>query len=302
VLVAVVAAQAALAASAPALAYPWPLKPFDRPHAVRGYFNDPRRDFVGEELQSAFHFGIDISARDRAPVYAVAPGVVSRHATYVTISANGRDFGYWHIDPVVDQGQEVQQGTLVGIVEPGWGHVHFAESFNGVYLNPLRPGALDPFVDATSPTIASIGILYAGKPVDLTKVHGTVDLTCNAFDTPPIVPPKPWNETRVTPDLIRWRILRGIAGGNAPWKTAVDFRTTLMPNAFFNLIYAPGTRQNRAGRPGTYNFYLKQAFRTTKLRDGPYRLQVAAFDSRGNVGRSTLAFTVANRPPPLPAP
>jgi hypothetical protein len=287
----------ALAAPSGALGYPWPLKPFDRPHAVRGYFNDPRRDFVGEELQSAFHFGIDIAARDRAPVYAVAPGVVSRHTTYVTVSANGRDFGYWHIDPVVDQGQAVEQGTLLGAVEPGWGHVHFAESFNGVYLNPLRPGALAPYVDTTSPTIVSIGITYAGKNVDLTKVRGTVDLTCDAFDTPPVPPPPPWKETRVTPALIRWRILRGIAGGQAPWKTAADFRTTLMPSALFNLVYAPGTRQNRAGHPGNYNFYLRQAFRTTRLRDGPYRLQVAAYDSRGNSAHSTLGFTVANGGP-----
>jgi hypothetical protein len=285
----------ALAAPSGALAYPWPLKPFDKPHAIRGFFNDPRRDFVGEELQSAFHFGVDISARDGTPVYSVAPGVVSRHPTYVTVTSNGRDFGYWHIRPVVDQGQSIDQGTLLGTVEPGWGHVHFAESVNGVYVNPLRPGGLAPYVDATSPTIVSIGISYAGKSVDLTKVRGTVDLTCDAFDTPPIAPPRPWNLTRVTPALIRWRILRGIAGGGARWKTAVDFRSRLMPNSLFNLIYAPGTKQNRAGRPGDYNFYLRQAFRTTALRDGPYRLQVVATDTRGNTARSTLAFTVANR-------
>jgi hypothetical protein len=284
----------ALAVPSAAGAYPWPLKPFDKPHAIRGYFNDPRRGFVGEELQSAFHFGIDISARDQTPVYAVAPGVVSRHPTYVTVSSNGRDFGYWHIDPVVDMGQAVEQGALLGTVQPGWGHVHFAESMNGVYLNPLRPGALEPYVDTTSPTIVSIGISYAAKGVDLTKVRGTVDLTCDAFDTPPLAPPPPWNETRVTPALIRWRILRGIAGGQARWKTAVDFRSSLMPNALFNLLYAPGTRQNRAGRPGNYNFYLKQAWRSTKLPDGPYRIQVAAYDSRGNSARSTLGFMVAN--------
>ena len=78
------------------------------------------------------------------------------------------------------------------------------------------------------------------------------------------------------------------------WKTAVDFRTALMPNALFNLVYAPGTRQNRAGRPGTYVVYLKQAFRTTKLRDGPYRLQVAVFDSQGNSARAGVWLTIAN--------
>ncbi|HEX6701849.1 MAG TPA: M23 family metallopeptidase [Gaiellaceae bacterium] len=284
----------ALALPSTAAAYPWPLKPFQRPHTIRAYFDDPRREFDGDEIQSAFHFGIDIVARDGAPVYAVAPGVVTRYASHVTETSDDHDFGYWHVAPVVDSGQVVEQGTLLGTVEPGWGHVHFAESANGVYVNPLRPDALAPYSDATSPTIEAIGISYAGKPVDLTKVHGTVDLTCDAFDTPPIAPPRPWQYTRVTPALIRWRILRGITGGQAPWKTAVDFRLSLMPSALFNLIYAPGTLQNRAGRPGNYNFFLRQAWRTTTLRDGPYRLQVAAFDTRGNNAHSTLAFTVAN--------
>src|SRR5207244_3505053 len=104
-----------------------------------------------------------------------------------------------------------------------------------------------------------------------------------------------WDDTRVTPALIRWRILRGITGGQAPWKTAVDFRSSLMPSALFNLVYAPGTRQNRAGRPGNYNFYLRQAWRSTRLRDGPYRLQVAAFDSRRNSGASRLGGTRRRR-------
>ena len=52
--------------------YSWPLKPFDRAHAVRGYFNDPR--ISGKSR--AFHFGIDIAAPNGAPVYAVRTGVV----------------------------------------------------------------------------------------------------------------------------------------------------------------------------------------------------------------------------------
>ena len=292
-----VALVVALALPAGAAAYPWPLKPFDKPHAIRGYFNDPRRDFVGDELQSAFHFGIDISARDNTPVYAVAPGTVFRYASHVTVTSDDHDFGYWHIAPSVDAGQHVEEGALLGTVEPGWGHVHFAESENGVYLNPLRPGALAPYSDTTSPTIESIGISYAGKAVDPTKVRGTVDLTVDAFDTPPVAPPPPWQYTRVTPALIRWRILRGLAGGQARWKTAVDFRFSLLPSTLFNLVYAPGTLQNRAGRPGNYNFFLKQAWKSTALPDGPYRLQVAAFDTRGNSAHSTLGFTIANGAP-----
>ena len=52
--------------------YPWPVKPFDRQHPVRAFFNDPRI----ADASHAFHFGIDISAPDRTPVYAVKPGKV----------------------------------------------------------------------------------------------------------------------------------------------------------------------------------------------------------------------------------
>ena len=52
--------------------YPWPLKPFDRAHPVRAYFNDPR---IAARSRS-FHFGIDISAPNGTAVYAVRPGVV----------------------------------------------------------------------------------------------------------------------------------------------------------------------------------------------------------------------------------
>jgi murein DD-endopeptidase MepM/ murein hydrolase activator NlpD len=296
-LVVLVAALAAAAVVTPgALAsYPWPLKPFDRPHPVRGYFNDPRRDFEGENLSSSFHFGIDIAAPDGTGVYAVAGGVVSRHKHYVTVTTpEGRDFGYWHIDPVVAEGQPVGEGTLVGRVEAGWGHVHLAESRNGVYLNPLRPGALSPYVDTTSPTVAAVKILRGGKPVDVNHVSGTVDLICDAYDIPTLAPPPPWRDTRVTPVLIRWRILRASGRPVTRWRTAIDFRFSLLPNPLFNLIYAPGTRQNRANRPGRYLFYLREGWPSERLPNGSYRLRVGAWDTRGNSAFGTLPFTVAN--------
>ena len=67
-------------AVAPAIAgsgsYPWPVKPFDRQHPVRGNFGDPRTLFNtppttdgaltgGGSFQ--FHFGVDISAPDGTP-------------------------------------------------------------------------------------------------------------------------------------------------------------------------------------------------------------------------------------------
>ena len=50
--------------------YPWPVKPFNRQHPVRGFFNDPRI----QDASHAFHFGIDVSAPDGTAVYAVTPG------------------------------------------------------------------------------------------------------------------------------------------------------------------------------------------------------------------------------------
>jgi hypothetical protein len=293
---AVMLAAPASATQGPAMSsYPWPLRPFKRPHAIRGYFNDPRQDFVGDEPSSSFHFGIDIAAFDGAGVYAVEAGRASRHADYVTVtSAGGRDFGYWHIDPAVAQDQHVEAGDLLGRVQRGWGHVHFAENVNGVYLNPLRPGALSPYTDTTSPTVAAVAITRAGKPVDPAHVTGVVSLTCDAYDIPPLAPPPPWRDTRVTPVLIRWRIYRARGRPVMRWRTAIDFRFSLKPNALFTLVYAPGTAQNRADRPGRYVFYLKEGWSSAKLPNGDYRLKVGAWDSRGNSAFGSLPFTIDN--------
>jgi Peptidase family M23 len=275
--------------------YPWPLKPFDEEHPVRGNFDDPRVDFVGDELASNFHFGIDISAADGTAVYAVAPGIASRHADYVDVlSASGRDFGYWHIAPAVKNRHAVKQGQLLGHVLRGWGHVHFAENLNGVYVNPLRRGALTPYTDMTPPTVEAVTISRAGKRVDPANVSGVVDLTCEAYDVPEVDPPWPWQQTRVTPALIRWRIVRADGSPATKWKTAVDFRFALLPDGLFTLVYAPGTKQNRATRPGRYVFYLDEGWSSVQLPNGSYRLSVGAWDVRGNGGYGSLPFTIAN--------
>jgi Peptidase family M23 len=275
--------------------YPWPLKPFDREHPVRGNFDDPRVEFVGDELASNFHFGIDIAAADGTPVYAVAPGIASRHRDYVDVlTASGRDFGYWHVAPAVKDRHAVKQGQLLGHVLPGWGHVHFAENLNGVYVNPLRRGALTPYVDTTPPTVEAVTIARAGRTVNPAKVSGIVDLTCDAYDVPEVDPPWPWQQTRVTPALIRWRIVGADGRPATRWKTAVDFRFALLPDGLFSLVYAAGTKQNRASRPGRYVFYLDEGWSSARLPDGSYRLVVGAWDTRGNGGYGSLPFTIAN--------
>src|SRR5206468_11713347 len=89
-------------ASAP---YPWPLKPFDHQHPIRGFLCDPRIAAGGR----TFHFGIDITAAAGTPVYAVAAGKVSygspaevaQNGGIVVVEAAGRNFGYWHVAPAV---------------------------------------------------------------------------------------------------------------------------------------------------------------------------------------------------------
>jgi hypothetical protein len=286
-----------LAAPSTALAYEWPLKPFDAQHAIRGYFNDPRREYLEGELLTSFHFGIDIVARDDQAVYSVSAGRADLREHSLSISPDGRwRYGYWHVEPTVKQGEVVEAGQQIGRASRGWGHVHFAESVDGIYLNPLRPGGIAPFVDTTTPTIASISMLQGGKPVDLRAVSGAVDLTTDAFDTPPLAPPPPWRNTRLTPALVRWRILAGPKGSKpvVGWRTAFDFRFALLPNTLFTSVYAPDTRQNRASKPGRYSFYLAQKWSTSRLRNGTYRLQVGAWDSQGNSAFALLPFTVAH--------
>src|SRR5438270_6458676 len=74
------ALAAALIAPAGALAYAWPIAPFDVQHPIRGAFDDPRSGITrGGLTESSFHFGVDIVAPDGTPVYAVASGTVFRY-------------------------------------------------------------------------------------------------------------------------------------------------------------------------------------------------------------------------------
>jgi murein DD-endopeptidase MepM/ murein hydrolase activator NlpD len=281
----------ALLVPAAASAYGWPIKPFYQQHLVRGYFNDPR--LSGDE--SGFHFGVDISAPDGTPVYAIDPGTVRVHGQTVSISPRrgGHRLSYWHVVPAVVKGQRVRRHQLIGHVVAGAEHVHLAEYSEGTYINPLRLGGLAPYIDDTVPQIPSLTFYSGGRPIAPEAVTGTVDITAEAFDTPPVAIPLPWNQAIFTPSLIRWRIVQG-QNTIRRWETPVDFRTFLLPINLFTFVYAPGTFQNKAGRRGRYDFYLAHQFDTRVLPNGSYVLQVDALDEQENVGQALFAFTVRN--------
>ena len=289
----------ALVAPSAASGYGWPLKPFDRAHPVRGNFNDPRFH-VAPDLtwKGSFHSGVDISAPDGTAVYAVESGVAVRGPDRVSLRRpNRREFGYWHVRPVVYTGEHVRVHQLLGYIIPGWGHVHFSESVAGRYRNPLRRGALTPFKD-TTPVVAAILVespqAHTLQDVTDGAVSGTVALVADAYELPPIAPPAPWNVARLVPSLVRWRLIPSTGDPPTPWRVAADLRFRLLPASAYATIYAPGTYQNKANRPGDYRFWLVQSFDTQSLPNGTYYVEVQAENMRGLVGDDEIAITIEN--------
>jgi hypothetical protein len=257
---------------------------------VRGYFNDPRI----AARSRAFHFGIDIAAPNGTAVYAVRGGVVHIEGTRSLAVADGDvDFGYWHVIPAVAHHQRVAKGDLLGHIDEPWLHVHFAERRGGIYRDPLRPGALTPWTDTTIPQVTKIVLSREGRALSPNRIYGAVDVVADAHQMPPLAVPEPWDGLPVTPERVRWRVRR--AGTTVrTWHTPIDFTRGLMPKEDFAQIYAPGTRQNRAGKPGLYRFFLAHTWTTSLLPDGQYHLEVEASDLRGNTGALTVPFVLAN--------
>ena len=284
------AAGAALDFRAIAHSYGWPLRPFGRQHAIRGGFGDPR---FGAR-QHNFHFGIDIPAPGGTPVFAVAAGTVFLAPDRVTVlrgSAVGErsGFAYWHVLPAVVEHRLVRAGQLVGWVNPAWGHLHFAEMENGRWVNPLRPGALEPYRSDAVPRIVRIGALERA-----TRSGERLTLTVDAFVPPPLPLIGLWRGARLAPTWVRWRLLEGTHAETA-WTTSLDFRISLPPNALFASVYAPGTLPNLPGRPGRYVVYLARNWRVPSLDVGVYRLEVQV-RATGGAGRAVTSTISLPRP------
>jgi hypothetical protein len=269
-------------------AYGWPLAPFWKQHPVRGFFGDPRVGRRADGSQSRqFHFGIDVSGPDGTPVYATLTGTATihpLHADVVLIVSGSREFSYWHVVPSVRSGTHVTAyRTVIGRIEKSWEHVHFSERVNGVYLNPLRPGALGPYRDTTRPTIAAV--------VRERRSASQLDLVAEVFDDTPLPVAAPWNGKPVMPAVVRWR-LRGPTVSASAWTTAVDFRLTIPDASLFDARYASGTTQNHPSTVGRYRIYLARGLDLRALRNGRYTVEVVAGDGYGHTARATAAFVV----------
>ena len=257
---------------------------------MRGAFNDPR---ISGSSRS-FHFGIDISAPNGTPVYAVRAGEVHvEGGRSLAVVAGDTAFGYWHVVPAVAHRQRVAEHQLLGHTEAPWLHLHFAERRAGSYRDPLRPGALSPWSDATPPHVTKIVLSRDGRALPAGAIFGPVDVIAEAHQMPPLPVPPPWQGLPLTPARMRWRVRRNNRTVRS-WHTPIDFSQGLLPQDQFSRVYAPGTRQNRPGKPGLYRFYLAHTWSTRMLADGDYELEVEASDLYGNRGMLALPFALVN--------
>jgi hypothetical protein len=308
----------ALASASAASSYSWPVRPFDKQHPIRGFFGDPRTVFENGVLAGgfdgpgffSFHQGVDIAAPDGTPVYPVVSGIAHYLGASVLnvdtglYEGNERIFQYFHVTPIVGEGQQViARKTVLGYVQPPFAHVHLTEINGTKSVNPLQRGHLTPYVDHTRPTIRDTlfrnqsGLLQT--PLGLC---GRVEIDVDALDRPPVPVPGAFHDLPVAPAFVRWDITHLNGTSVVPWRTTADFRSTLPPNSRFYDVYAKGTYENapRFGTqqyrsmPGRYLFLLAGNFDTTTLPNGVYSLGVSVADVRGNHAFFQERFSVLN--------
>jgi hypothetical protein len=298
-------------------AYGWPVKPFDKPHPVRGNFGDPRTVFDGARSQRTvdsgngmfqFHHGVDISAPDGTPVYAVADGRITRtRGDRVTVECdNGRAIQYWHIYVTVRVGQYAVAGkTILGLILPKREHVHLTQLRSGRPVNPLASGRLTPYRDTTRPSVRSVSLHRSdlGAAIRPNRVSGRVSAYVEVADMPALPVPGRWHGFPVTPALVSWRVETPRGHVVLAARVAWDVRQTIPATDSFWLAYARGSHQNwpvfsdgkARGMTGRYVFRVTGTpLDTRTMRDGTYILLVTAADTAGNRDIGRLTFRVAN--------
>src|SRR5436305_290070 len=275
----------ALACGASASASRWPFRSCERRRPIRGFFGAPRTVYEDGILAGAvdgpsfisFHQGVDISAPNGTPIYAVADGNVHYLGAATLNLGTDHDvtFQYFHIIPVAGEGQHaIAKKTILGYVQPPFGHVHITEIDGIRSVNPLAPGHLTPYRDRTTPRVRDIVVRnQAGDVQTPVGLCGRVELDVDAYDPQPVPVPGTYHGLPVAPALVQWSMTR--VGGKVvvPFEAVADFRHTLPGNGQFFKVYGKGTYENSPrfgaqqypGMPGRYLFLLAGNYDTTSV-------------------------------------
>jgi hypothetical protein len=274
---------------APGVVAGWPLAPFHAQHALRAGLNEQRA--------TSFHHGIDIQAYDGTAVYAIQPGRAH------IIQATGDDsrvqvanFIYWHIRPLVREGQLIAPyRQVVGTITAGHGHLHLSEvDAAGRYLNPLRPGgrALEPWQDSQRPVL------------DTPRLAPTGEVTLRVFDPQSIHVKTTYETPIIAPAAVAYRIFdeHGARLGPLHWslRGSQNLEWSAQRAA---AIYAAGSHpvnawcfEHQAVCRPDYIYVLAGGLTPSltglNLPAGRYRLAAYAWDWAGNASARDVWFTV----------
>jgi hypothetical protein len=320
----------------------WPVLPLHRQHPIRGSFLDPRPD---PRRGAIYHDGVDIGVRDDIPgkgapagrthrVHAIERGrVTAATAPGIRGLVDAGHFRYEHVDALVEVGDTVEPGQLIGWTTLGSWHVHLSEFVFGpdgarTIVNPLRQGGkLRPYADGAPPVIrevrfhepatpawkrrpnTTVALLpQAGKRLDARRLSGRVDVRVRADDPQSFIgwfKDVPWLAAPHHPFRLAVTVFSHASG-----KAVVDrevFVSEQMIGLSAGQHYAPGTEQNLPANAcadrhrtvrcdGIYWFRLfpRPYWDTTRLPNGGYRLRVRAWDAAGNEGRDETDVRIRN--------
>ena len=244
-IVLVACSSASLVQAGGAAAYPWPFKPFDQQHPIRGFFGDPRTVYENGILAGGFdgpglllvppgdrhlragrHADLSLGERDRA---LPRRGDAERRHRTIDVDV----FQYFHIVPIVGEGQQViatqdDPRLRAAAVRPRAPHGDRRHARG-------QPAAARPPDAVHGPHEAVIRDVASATRPGRCRRRSACAAASSSTSTRSTRRRSPCRASSsglpVAPSLVRWTVTQLAARVVVPWRTAADFRTTLPANA-----------------------------------------------------------------------